>query len=292
MQITTIHEERTFEVARKSSLLPLFCPSPYLNTHPGIEDLKPLTKTAPCKTNVVAEYDHVFMGHSRKAFPVCLYDSILAELTYKLEHLDATGDEATKLFPHASDFREASETFCRDGAKLCRTEKERGEIAFRLFKTIFGDKCVEQVPIPMPPSKGEAPRTTTTKSMKTTGSEPSDSSKGSRRSYAKPDGTVTSKAGSSALPEGDDEEADHDDNEEAEGGDEKKEVAAGDVEKKEIVAGGVEKKEVAAGGVEKKAGQLLILPILIEIKRRFGDAVMQSVKVFARYLCYLEVRSL
>ena len=203
------------------------------------------------------------MGHpyNHKAFPVALYDPILAELTYKLRNLDASEGEAAKLFPDASKFREASEEFCRKAASRYEDEKDRSVVTFKWLKAVFDDKCEEQVHVPKPPSKGA--KAIATKSAKasgsgkssdgpTAGAEASDSSKGSGRSYARPDGAVASKAGSPPV------------------GDEG---------------------EVIVGGVKTKAGQSAVLSILIEIKTRFGDAIMQSVKVSARHLHALEVRS-
>ena len=211
----------------------------------------------------MAEYNHVFMGepYDHKAFPVAMYDPILAELTYKLSNLDASEEEAAKLFPDASEFRKASKTFCRKAAGHYATEKKRSEITFEWLNKVFDNRCVEQVSVPIPPGKG--PKATATKSTKATGAESSHSSKGSGRTYAKPDGAVASKTGSSSPPVGDEEQG------------EEKEEGKG-----------------ILGGVQTTAGELTVLSILIEIKLRFGNAVLQSVKVSARHLLGLEVRHL
>ena len=167
----------------------------------GIDDLMPLTKTSPCSLDKTTDYDHIFIGHSyhHKAFPVALYDPILAELTYKLRNLDASDDVATKLFPDAGQFREASKTFCREGAGCCVSESQRRWIIFKWLKEIFGDRCNERYRC-------------------------------------------------------------------------------------------CEEEDFVVGGVEAKVGQLEVPTILIGVKHRFGDAVLQNVKVFAEKLLDLQVR--
>lgn len=90
-----------------------------------------------------------------KALPVALYDPILAELTYKLRHLDAPEKEAAELFPNAAQFLDASKTFCKKATYHYVTEKDRCDIIFGWIKAVFSTKCVQQVRDGVAPMAGE-----------------------------------------------------------------------------------------------------------------------------------------
>lgn len=229
-------------------------------------NLKHLTKKAPSDSNDRDAYDHAFMGHpyENKALPVALYDPILAELTYKLGNIDMPvpekEDEEENLFPGSPGFHEAAWTFCKEAADIYPKEEKRSEITFKWLQTIFGGKCVEQYRIEKPAKEG--PKVTANKirgskagagpNAPTTGTQASDSSNGS--TYAKPDGVVAVKL--STAPVHDAEE------------------------------------EVVAGALQTKAKDVFVLTSIMEVKKKYGDAVMQCIKVSGRHLEGLEVSSL
>lgn len=214
-----------------------------------------MTTNAPSNNERRELLNHLFMGHphSQRAFPVALYDSNLALLAYKIGRVDADDTEAEKLFPDAETFRSASGTFLVEFADDYNTEKERSDATFRWLKEIFPD-CVEQFRVKEAATRKSkaASKPGTTKSIPSAGSEQTSNSRGSRAS-AIPDAVVYSQVGAPT-------------------------VDMTDVPAPAAVLKTVDERTV-------------VFRVIIEIKKRYGEAVLQCAKGFGRHILTLEVRS-
>lgn len=219
-----------------------------------------MTTDAPSNNERREQLNHLFMGHphSQRAFPVALYDPNLALLAYKIGRVDVDDTEAEKLFPDAETFRSASGTFLVEFADDYDTEKGRSDATFRWLKEIFPD-CVEQFRVKEAATRKSkaAPKPGTTKSIPSAGSEQTSNSRGSRAS-AIPDAVVYSQVKSPTA--------------------ESPTVDTTDVPAPAAVLKTVDERTV-------------VFRVIIEIKKRFGEAVLQCAKGFGRHILTLEVRS-
>lgn len=231
----------------------------HTQTFPGIHDLQQLTTSAPSDNKRREQLNHLFMGYPRShcAFPVALYDPILALLAYKLERLDVDEAKAEKLFPDAETFRSASDTFLSECAYDYNTEKGRSAATFRWLKEIFPD-CVEQFRVKEATTRKSkaASKPGTTKSTPSAGSEQTSNSRGSRAS-AIPDAVVYSQVKPPT--------------------EESPTVDITDV-------------PAPAAVLKTLDEQTVVFRVIVEIKKRFGEAVLQCAKGFGRHILTLEVR--